>query len=53
MRSIFETPHRRSGRGFLAVHRSGREIKNACYLRERRKRRGAPKWSWNFCGGQK
>jgi hypothetical protein len=53
MRSIFETSHRRSGRGFLAVHRSGREIKNACYLRERRKRRGAPKWSWNFCGGQK
>ena len=43
MRSIFETPHRRSGRGFLAVHRSGREIKNACYLRERRKRRGATK----------
>jgi hypothetical protein len=30
-RTIFETPQRRSGRGFLAVHRSGRGMKSACY----------------------
>jgi hypothetical protein len=49
----FWNTQRRSGCGFFLVHRSGRGMKSASYLRERRKRRGALKWSWNFCGGQK
>jgi hypothetical protein len=30
-RSIFEMPHHRSGRGFLAAVRSDRGMKSACY----------------------
>jgi hypothetical protein len=28
-------------------------MKSACYLRDRRNRRGGTKWSWFFCGGPK